>query len=233
MTHRPTRPAPRDGVDPAVRAARAAAVTLLALPAMLLAHLVTTRTVPQGGVIVLVALAVFLVTAGTGTRSRWRLSLVVGLAQVAGHALLAALHPAIAGSGAAGSGGCLPMVGRGAELGLRFALLRHDAACPQGTVSAGPTATAALAGLLAALLILSAHSLVAVLAAALAITTQLAVDALRAWAALVSSHPTPVRVPVGAPRKLIAEAGARRPVRPRWTPRPALRRGPPAALPVG
>jgi hypothetical protein len=196
---------------------------------MLLAHLVTARAVPGPGVVLLVTAAVFAVTAAAPVRSRWRLALVVGLAQVAGHGLLAVTEP-LNGTGSAG--GCLPMVGRGAELGFRLALFRHDASCPQGGVAVGPTTTAALAGLLTAVLILAAHTVVAVLAAALVRAAELAVDTLRSCARLGCPAPLPMVVPVPAPSRVSATDTAERPVRTVWTPRPARRRGPPAAIAV-
>lgn len=209
------------------RVARSVAVCLFAVPAMLLAHLVTARTVPTPGVALLVTATVFAVTAAAPVGSRWRLALVVGLAQAAGHGLLAVTHPV---DPTGSPGGCLPMVGRGAELGVRLALFRQDASCPQGEVVVGPTVTVAVAALLTAVLILAAHTAVAVLAAALVRAAELAVDALRSCARLVRPRPTrlPVTVPVPAPRRMSPVDTAERPARPQWNPRPALLRGPPA-----
>jgi hypothetical protein len=208
-----------------MRAARALAVCLLAVPVMLVAHLITARAVPPPSVAGLVAVVVFAVTAATGTRRRGRLALTVGLAQAAGHGMLAVLHPA---AGPASLGGCLPMVGRGAELGLRFALLRHDATCPQGTLAAGPTTAVTAGALLTATLILVGHGLVAVLTALLVTTGHAALEGLRSVAALVGPPlRTEAGVPVAAPRTVAASPGSGRPLRPRWRPCPALRRGPP------
>jgi hypothetical protein len=233
VTHRQAANARPEAGRDAARVPRAAAVTLLATPAMLLAHLVTARTVPAPAMITLVAGTVFGLTAvfGLGSRSaggsRWRLAVTVGVAQLAGHGLLALTHPA---AGPASSGGCLPIVGRGAELGLRLALLRHDAACPQGTLAAGPTAAGTLAALLSAGLVLIVHSLVAVLAAALVTAAELAVQALRDCAALVLRLPARAVAPVAAPRQLAASPASGRPVRARFTPRPVQRRGPPVGV---
>jgi hypothetical protein len=233
VTHRQAANArPRAGRD-AARVPRAVAVTLLATPAMLLAHLVAAHSVPAPLVIALVAGTVFGLTAmlglssGSGGGGRWRLAVTVGVAQLAGHGLLALTHPA---AGAASSGGCLPIVGRGAELGLRLALLRHDAACPQGSLVAGPTAAGALAALLSAGLVLAVHSLVAVLAAALVTAAEVAVQALRECAALVLRLPARAVAPVAAPRQLVASPASGRPVRARFTPRPERRRAPPIGV---
>jgi hypothetical protein len=196
---------------------------------MLLAHVVTARVIPRPEVVVLVTGIVFAVTAVIRTRSRWRLALVVGLAQAAGHTLLAVAHPV---AGPASSGGCLPMVGRGAELGLQLALFRHDASCPKGDLSVGPSTTVAVTALLTAALILAAHSLIAVLAAALVSAAEVAVATLRSSARLVRPHLLPAVVPVAAPRQVAAAPRAERPVRSLWTPRPALRRGPPVSAAV-
>jgi hypothetical protein len=226
VTHRPAAIEPAVArFSPTSRAARAAAICLLTAPTMLLAHLVTAQAVPSAPVVVLLAVVVFVVTATTGTRSRWRLALVVGLAQVAGHGLLAVVHPS---SGPASPGGCLPMVGRGAEFGLRLALLRHDTACPLGGVAVGPTTTAALAGLLTAVLILATHSVIALFTAALVTAGETTVRTLRSCAALARPAPVSPAVPVPAPARVVAAPIAGRPVRSIWTARPARRRGPPA-----
>jgi hypothetical protein len=204
--------------------ARAAAVCLLTVPTILMAHLMTARTVPAPAVIVLLAVVVFAVTVATTNPGRWRLALVVGLAQAAGHGLLAGVHPS---SGPASSGGCLPIVGRGAELGLRLALLRHDTSCPHGGIATGPTTTAALAAALTAVLILAVHSVIALLAAALVTAGGVAVQTLRSCAALVRPVLASPAAPVPAPLRVAAAPTADRPVRTTWTPRPALRRGPP------
>lgn len=211
----------------AARMSRAATATLFAVPMMLLAHLVTAHAAPRPSVAVLVAGTVFGLTAATGTRSRWRLAAVVGLAQFAGHAVLAVLHPA---AGPASAGGCLPMVGRGAELGLRLALLRQDSSCPPGSVSAGPATTAALAGLLTAGLILLTHSVLAVVTALLVTAGELAVRTVRACAVLTVPRAVPARVPVTAAPPLPPPAARHRPIRTRFVPAPSRRRGPPATV---
>jgi hypothetical protein len=202
-------------------------LSLLAVPAILVAHLLTARTIPPAEIVVLITLVVFAVTAATATRNRWSLALTVGLAQAAGHALLAMLSPV---TSTTSPRGCLPMVGRGAKLGLQLALVRHDDACPQGAVAAGPTTTAALAALLSASLILAVHGVIAALAAALVTAAEFALRTLRSCAALV--HPAPVlpALPVAAPRMLAAAPSADRPVRSLWTPHPAQRRGPPRTV---
>jgi hypothetical protein len=214
-------------LEPTARATRGIAICLLAVPAMLVAHLMTARTVPPAGVVVLVTLVAFAVTAAAAPRSRWSLALTVGLAQAAGHALLALLSPV---TSTASPRGCLPMVGRGAELGLQLALVRHDATCPLGAVAAGPTTTAALAALLSASLILAVHGVIAALAAALVTAAEFALRTLRSCAALVRPAPALPALPVAAPRMLAAAPSTGRPVRSLWTPHPAQRRGPPRTV---
>ncbi|HET9656036.1 MAG TPA: hypothetical protein VFP72_11825 [Kineosporiaceae bacterium] len=231
MTFAPGTTASRGGLGAAVRTARAGAVCLLAVPAMLLAHLVTARAIPSAGVIALVCAVVLVVTAACGSRSRWRLALTVGLAQAAGHGLLAVLHPA---TGPDSSGGCLPMVGRGAALGLRLAFLQQDAACRPGTLATGPTAAVAVGALLTALLILTGHGLVAVLAAVLVCAGHLAVEAVRACLGSVTFRTAnPPGIPVDAPRRMLPGLRTVHPLQARWQPGPARRRGPPAVLPAG
>lgn len=231
MTFTPGTNASCGGLGPAARAARAGAVCLLAVPAMLLAHLVTARAVPSAGVIALVCAVVLVVTAACGSRSRWLLALTVGAAQAAGHGLLAVLHPA---TGTDSAGGCLPMVGRGAALGLQLAFLQQDAACRPGTLATGPTATVAVGALLTALLILTGHGLVAVLAAVLVCAGHLAVEAIRACLGLVAFRTAaPVDVAVDAPRRMMPDLRTVRPLHACWQPGPTRRRGPPAVLPAG
>lgn len=226
MTHRRVPQAHRVAAWLAARGPRAAAVAMLTVPIMLLAHLLTTNAVPGIVAIILLTGTVLAVTAATGTAGRWRLALVVGSAQFAGHALLATLQPA-SGSAPGAPGGCLPVVGRGAALGLQLALLRHDAACPQGSLTTGPTATAAVAAVLAACLIVAGHTLVAVLAAVLVTAAAAALNALRACATLTLVRVPPAAVPIASPRAVTAAPAAHRTLRALWSPRPAHRRGPP------
>lgn len=194
---------------------------------MLLAHLITARAVPGPGVVTLVAAVVFGLAAATAPGTRWRLALTVGLAQVTGHGLLA-LMPFITGS--TSPSGCLPAVGRGAELGLRLALFRPDAACSQGDLAIGPTTTAAVAAVLTASLILLAHGAIAILAARLVTGGELAVRTLRHCTTSVSPVLACPHVPVITSRQVTVGSVTAGPVRPRCSPRPVSRRGPPTPL---
>jgi hypothetical protein len=61
-----------------------------------------------------------------------------------------------------GGQGCLPAVGQGAEVGLRLALLRRDAACPAGTFAAGGLTRVGLSVLLTGVLVILGNLLLAV-----------------------------------------------------------------------
>ena len=194
---------------------------------MLLAHLIIAHRIPSVPAIAGVGVVVLAIVRALPARSRIGLAAVVALAQVAGQGLLALLH---AGPANAPATGCLPAFGRGAAIGLRLTLLRHDPGCPPGTLVPGPGATAAGAAMLAAGLILLGHTVVAVFAAVLVSAATAAVAAVRGLAALITVRtPSPVPGPP-APSALLARAGSD-PLPPhRWIPRPSWVRGPPRLL---
>jgi hypothetical protein len=210
------------------RVARATAATAITLPCVLLAHLLTAGVVASATATALSALLVLAVTVVLPARSRTGLALVAGAGQLCAHAALA-LQPAANGSGT-GAIGCLPAVGRGAEFGLRLAVLRADGGCPAGTLAPGASLTGALAAITTAVVILLGHAAVAaltgvLLAAAEAVATRAA--ALRSAALLVLRRP-PLWLPVS--EVAAAAPAARRWFRSRPHPAPLLRRGPPAAV---
>ena len=178
--------------------------------------------------IALLALAIaleagFLLTAAIPAHRPGQLAAVVGIAQTAGQLLLVVHRPGPGG----GSSGCVPAIGRGAELGLRLTLLRQEPTCPNGTLAVSTTGTAATAVILTALAILLGHTLVALLAAAVPLAAEATVATVRALRALVTpATPSPL-APCAAPRALRATPLATRPVHSPWTPRPAPTRGPP------
>ena len=111
-------------------------------------------------------------------RGRTGLALVTAAAQVAGHTVLA-----LATAGGAAPSGCIPVVGRGARLGLQLALLQEDVACPAGSFAPGPTAVptaATLTAVLAALTVLAGHAAAAVVTGRLLAAGARAADAIRA-----------------------------------------------------
>lgn len=210
------------------RAARATAVAVITLPCVLLAHLLTTGTVASLPASALSALLVLVVTALLPARSTAGLALVAGAGQLAAHTALA-FWPAGQGAGT-GAVGCLPAVGRGAELGLRLAVLRADGGCPTGTLAAGAALTGALTAMLTAVVIVAAHTAVATLTGVLMSGVQTLgtlVAGLIAAAGLVL-HLLPSLVP--SPRLQPADEETRRWVRPRPNPAPMLRRGPPPTV---
>jgi hypothetical protein len=227
-----------DAVDSTTptRGAQAFAVAALGVPAVLLAHLLTTGAVVGPAAAAGVVLADLVVAASLPARSRTRLALVTAAAQAAGHAVLA-----LATAGGPAPSGCIPVVGRGARLGLHLALLRADASCPAGTLAPGPAATptaAALTAVLAALTVIAGHAIAAALTGALLAAGARAADTVRAvrgLAASLAALPARGRLLLAAVRTLAppvtpphpAPAGDE-PV-PKWYPDVAPLRGPPAA----
>jgi hypothetical protein len=206
------------------RGTQAMGVAALTLPCVLLAHLLLTGAVVALPVCVLCALAVLAVTWAVPVRSTGRLALLAGGAQLAGHAVLT-----LAPSNAARPPGCLRAVGRGAELGLRLAVFRHDAACPAGTLAPGTTMSAALGAVLTAVVIVAGHAAVAAMSGAVVAGTRVLGALSRALTRLVVLLVAPLPPACTWQRVLPARPGARRPIRPLRRPVvPALRRGPPA-----
>lgn len=208
--------------------ARATAVAVITVPCVLLAHLLTTGAIASTPASVLCALIVLAVTALLPARSTAGLGLVAGAAQLAAHTVLA-LWPAGPGTGT-GAMGCLPAVGRGAELGLRLAVLRADGGCPAGTLAAGATVTGALAAMVTALVIVAAHTAVATL-------TGLVLSGVQSLTAFVAGLLGAARLVLLAlpswlpvPRPDPSHPETRRWVRRRPNPAPMLRRGPPATV---
>ncbi|MDQ1295957.1 MAG: hypothetical protein QG608_3844 [Actinomycetota bacterium] len=212
--------------DRIARVPQALLASCLLLPTMFLAHLATTGTIPPARLALPAAAVVLGVLLLHRSGSRIPV-LCAGLGQLLGQAVLAL---PVEGS-APGSHGCLPVVGRGAELGLRLALFRQSQECPSQTLAQGPTSTAVTASLLGAVAILLAHTLAAVwgsaVAAWLTSCVVLAASLLRRLGSL--GRPLPTLVPATRPRPCPAS----------WPPRafpvpvlgPTGRRGPPL-LPV-
>ncbi len=216
------------------RVARGLAVAALTVPSMVVAHLATAGTAPSP--IALAAVAVLVAGVGalcldrSAVTPRGVSAAVIGLVQLTGHAVFSA---------ATASGeGCLPVVGRGAQVGLRLALLRPAPECPPGTLGLTQAAATTTSVLLAAALVLLAHAATGGLGTALVLGAERGWSLARrlGWAArpsltlLVSlagyQAPTTVRAPrresyLFEPSRLFA----------RWVGVVGARRGPPA-LPV-
>jgi hypothetical protein len=212
------------------RWARGLAVAAVTAPGVLAAQLVTAHAAPSPRAVVVVSAVVALVACAVPTRSAHGTALLAALAQLAGHAVLAVTAPARQ----AGSG-CLSVVGRGADLGVRYALA-HDSSCPPGTLPAGPALAAVVGALVAAAVVLVGHAalatltgaLIAAAAAGLDVVRRLSAAVLPALAALaglagVRAVPeTPPALPLPEPPVL----------RDRWHPGGLLLRGPPVPLPA-
>jgi hypothetical protein len=208
------------------RSADAAGVALLTAPAVLVAHVLTTRTPPSAPASLLVVAVVAVLAAAMPARAPTATAGVAALAQLAGHGVLALTRP----SGDA-PGGCLSVVGRGADLGIRYGLLRPSGACPPGTVQATPALVAVVAAVAAGLAVLAGQALVAALAALLVTSVARAARRVRSLAAsvlplllLLDRAPVPVH---GAPA---CPPPAPVPTVRRWWPGTPTRRGPPAPV---
>jgi len=174
--------------DAARRVTRAAALTLLTAPAVLLAHLGTTGAAPPLLAVLAVAAVAFGLGATLPVRGAPALAAVIGLAQLAGHVVLA-LAPGDAGQG------CLPAVGRGAELGVQVTLFGADG-CPPGTYAAGGgLSSAAVAALATAAVLVVVHLLVATAGGLLVAAAEGCAAVVRAFAAIVRPPALP-RTPV-------------------------------------
>ncbi|HVN10670.1 MAG TPA: hypothetical protein VMT69_01160 [Kineosporiaceae bacterium] len=207
--------------------ARGLAVAAVTVPGVIAAQLVTAGTVPSLHASLVVAVAVAVVACAVPTRTAPATAGVAALAQLAGHAALAVTAP-----GGQARTGCLSVVGRGAGLGVRYALVR-DAACPPGSLAAAPALTAVVAALAVAALVLLGHALLAALTGLLVAVAVAGVDAARRFADAVLPRwatPAGVRlVPAGRPALQRPEPPA---LTPRWRPVTALRRGPPVTPPA-
>jgi hypothetical protein len=213
------------------RSARAAGVTLLTLPCVLVAHLITTGAVVSPIRAACCLLAVAVVAVGVPARTPAGLGLLAGGAQLVGHTVLALLP-----GGATGSPDCLRVIGRGAELGLRLAVFRHDPGCPTGTLAPGTSLTAAVIAMLVAAAVVAGHAAATglLLAGARALEALAAVAGAMTVARLASAllavltgrrlpaRPEPVRQrPAWLPHLRITRS--------LFSPAPDHRRGPPVA----
>jgi hypothetical protein len=169
------------------RAPRALALTALTAPAVLVAHLLTTGAPPALPAALAVAGVAFVLGALVRVTGAPALAAVLGLAQLAGHAVLA-----LAPGGAAG--GCLPAVGRGAELGLQVTLFGADG-CPPGTYAGGSLSRTAIAALVTAAVLVLAHVVLAAAGGLLVAALEGCAAVRRALVALVRPLPLP-RLPV-------------------------------------
>jgi hypothetical protein len=181
--------------DAARRVPRAAALTLLTAPAVLLAHLGTTGAAPPLVAVLAVAAVAFGLGATLPVRGAPALAAVIGLAQLGGHVALT-LAPG------GGGQGCLPAVGRGAQLGVQMTLFGAEG-CPPGTYAAGGgLSAAAVAALATAAMIVVTHLVVAAAGGVLVAAAEGYAALVRALAALVRPPVlprTPVAVRVAAP----------------------------------
>ncbi len=224
------------------RLGRALAIAALTLPVMVFAHLSTAAHLPSpSALIAAAALVVGLVclVGGPGRDGEprsGRLLIAVALAQIGGQAAFSA----------SAGGGCLPVVGRGAELGVRFALLRHDSACPQGTLAMTEAAATSASLAYAAALVLLVHVAAAGLGARTVLGTERALRSARIIASQAAARALSqvstrliglgsalrghtIRPESLLPRGSVATGPATAPrLFTQWLPISGVRRGPPA-----
>jgi hypothetical protein len=212
------------GPTPVPVAIRRVAVAVAAVPAVLLAHVLASGTVPGTRSTAAVATVVVLVALLAPVRRRAGLALAMGVAQLSGHAVLLLSRPAD------GAVGCLPALGRGARAGLRMAGWDPAPACPQGMVAVDPRTAAAAAALVTAMAIVLGHALAVLLASVavlLAEGARAVVTALLRGNTLVTRWHRPIvgRLPVRQVGRPLAAMSGR-------VPSAVGVRGPPPALPA-
>jgi hypothetical protein len=144
------------------RALGVVAVVAVCVPALALGHALTAGTLPALPALLLAAGAAVAVAVLARPAGGPPTAATAGVAMLAGHAVLA-LGGGLLG-GVAGQG-CLPALGRGAELGLRLAILAPHSGCPAGTFAPGAAAQQIWAPVVAAVAILAGHAAVAAAAA--------------------------------------------------------------------
>jgi hypothetical protein len=207
-----------------VRWARGLAVALVTVPGVLVAQLGVAGAVPSLRATVVVCAVVAAVAWAVPTRTAVSTALVAGTAQLAGHVVLALAAPQTQARD-----GCLSVVGRGADLGVRYAVDRSGA-CPPGELSVAPTLAAVVAAVAAAALVLLGHAVLAALTGVLVVALAAAVEIVRELADAVRPALTlllDVRVlPAGRPTPPLREP---LPLTDRRQPGRVLRRGPPVA----
>lgn len=227
------------------------AVAALGGPVIMVVHLGLTGTAP-GAPAVLATVAAVLITAWSLGRLQTRLAPhltaragLFGRALVAAFALLAGQLALAATDLGARSGGCLPTVGQGTQVGYRWLVLDPAVPCADGVTAAPLTlagVTAALAAVGAALGLVLAQLGIALAAATaglrLSAATALAAmnERLAVLAVLISRflvrslvgllEPAPVALPARVTRH--GRADVPRPRAGSWARVPA-RRGPPPA----
>jgi hypothetical protein len=206
------------------RWARGLAVAVVTVPGVFLAQLLVAGNAPTLPSAVVVAAVVTVVTCAVPTRTVAGTAGVAAGAQLAGHLVLALAAPQ-----AQTRQGCLSVVGRGADLGVRYALVHGDA-CPPGTVSAAPALTAVVAAVAAAALVLLGHALLAALTGVLVAALAAGLDLVRRLADAVLPATALLRgvqvTPTGRPSPPLPEPLA---LSDRWQPGRLPRRGPPPA----
>jgi hypothetical protein len=204
---------------------RGLAVAVVTVPGVLLAQLLVTGNPPALRSALVVAAVTYALARAVPTRTVAGTAGVAAVAQVAGHLVLALTAPQ-----AQARQGCLSVVGHGADLGVRYALVHGDA-CPPGTLSAGPAPAAVVAAVAAAALVLLGHALLAALTGVLVAALAAGLELVRRLADAVL--PTLVRlrgvqvVPAGRPVPPLPQPLA---LTDRWQPGRLPRRGPPRLL---
>ena len=206
------------------RWARGLAVALVTVPGVLLAQLVVTGTAPGAASTAVVCAVVAAVACAVPTRTVPGTAALAAAAQLAGHVVLALAAPQ-----PQAREGCLSVVGRGAGLGVRYAVVR-DAGCPPGSLDTSPALTAVLAAVAAAAVVLVAHALLATLTGVLVAGFATGVDLVRRLAAAVLPV-LAVLLGVSRPPRTTTLPPLPEPLSltDRWQPGHAPVRGPPAA----
>jgi hypothetical protein len=211
------------------RWARGLAVALVTVPGVLGAQLLVTGNPPAPRAAVVAAAVTSVVTCALAcavpTRTVRGSAGLAACAQLAGYLVLSFAAPQ-----AQTRQGCLSVVGHGADLGVRYALVHADA-CPPGTLNAGPALTAVVAAVAAAALVLLGNALLAAFTGVLVAALAAGLELVRRLADAVLPRPALLHVirvvPTGRPLPPLPQP---LPLTDRWQPGRLPRRGPPLVL---
>jgi hypothetical protein len=203
---------------------------------VLLAQLLVAGAAPSLLAGLFVGVVVTGVACAVPTRTARGTAALAGLAQLAGHAVVAftsahqSAHQGSTSGAGRGPSDCLSVVRRGADLGVRYAAAQQSD-CPPGTAPAGPVVAVVVAAVAAAVLVLAGSAVLATVTGVLVVAASAGLEVVRSLAAVIVGVlpwllggqvvPTGVRVPPLPEPRALSDV---------WQRGRAPRRGPPAGV---